>query len=187
MHLDGARLMNAVVARGITAAEWCQHFDTVSICFSKGLGAPGRLGARRHSRSDPPRARLRKLFGGGMRQAGILAAAALYALDHNITRLSEDHENAQVLAASFNSAEGFALESGPVMTNLVWVKIDASVGTAAEVAAFLRSRNILVTVIGTQVIRACTHLDVSRAEIEYAAGVIREIEPALISAMTLVY
>ncbi len=92
-----------------------------------------------------------------------------------------------MLADAFAATDGFALESGPVMTNLVWVKIDPSVGTAAEVAAYLRSRNILVTVIGAQVIRACTHLDVSREETEYAAGVIHEIEPALISAMTLVY
>ncbi len=187
MHLDGARLMNAVVASGIAAAECCQHFDTVSICFSKGLGAPVGSALAGTSEAIRRARRLRKLFGGGMRQAGILAAAALYALDHNIARLSDDHENAQVLAGAFDSAEGFALESGPVMTNLVWVKIDPSVGTAAEVAAFLRSRNIMVTVIGAQVIRACTHLDVSREEIEYAAGVIREIEPAMISAMTLVY
>ena len=187
MHLDGARLMNAVVATGVTAAEWCQHFDTVSICFSKGLGAP--VGSALAGTSDAIRRarRLRKLFGGGMRQAGILAAGALHALDHNITRLSEDHENAQVLASAFEAAEGFALDSGPVNTNLVWVKIDPSVGTAAEVEAFLRSRNILVSVLGPQLIRACTHLDVSREEIEYAAGVIRDIEPALISAMTLVY
>ncbi len=187
MHLDGARLMNAVVASGVTAAEWAQHFDTVSICFSKGLGAP--VGSALAGTSDAIRRarRLRKLFGGGMRQAGILAACALYALDRNIERLSEDHEHARMLADAFDGTEGFALESGPVMTNLVWVKIDPSVGTAAEVAAYLRSRNILVTVIGAQVIRACTHLDVSREEIEYTAGVIREIEPALISAMTLVY
>jgi threonine aldolase len=187
MHLDGARLMNAVVAGEHTASDWAHHFDTVSICFSKGLGAPvgsalaGTAEAIRRAR------RLRKLFGGGMRQAGILAAGALYALENNVDRLTEDHENAQLLADAFASTDGFALDSGPVETNLVWVKIDNSVGTAAEVAAFLRSRNVLVTVIGAQVIRACTHLDVSREEIEYAAGVIRDIEPALISAMTLVY
>jgi threonine aldolase len=187
MHLDGARLMNAVVASGVNASEWSQHFDTVSICFSKGLGAPVGSAVAGTSEAIRRARRLRKLFGGGMRQAGILAAAALYALDHNINRLSDDHENAQVLATAFEAAEGFALESGPVMTNLVWVKVDPSIGTAAEVAAFLRSRNILVTVIGAQVIRACTHLDVSREEIDYTAGVIRDIEPALISAMTLVY
>jgi threonine aldolase len=187
MHLDGARLMNAVVASGRAARDWALHFDTISICFSKGLGAPvgsalvGTADAIRRAR------RLRKLFGGGMRQAGILAAAALYALENNVDRLSEDHANARLLADAFSGTDGFALESGPVATNLVWVKVANSVGTAAEVAAYLRSRNILVTVIGPQVLRACTHLDVSREEIEHAAGVIRDIEPALISAMTLVY
>jgi threonine aldolase len=187
MHLDGARLMNAVVASGHRASAWAQHFDTVSICFSKGLGAP--VGSALAGSADAIRRarRLRKLFGGAMRQAGILAAGALYAIENNVIRLAEDHENAQLLADAVAGAEGFELEPGPVETNLVWVKIDNSVGTAAEVAAFLRSRNILVSVLGPQLIRACTHLDVTRPEIEYAAGVIRDIEPALISAMTLVY
>ena len=187
MHLDGARLMNAVVASGIQAHEWAHHFDTVSICFSKGLGAP--IGSALAGSADAIRRarRLRKLFGGGMRQVGIIAAAALYALEHHVDRLSEDHAHAQVLADAFAGTEGFALESGPVETNLVWVAVNPSVGTAAEVAAYLRSRGILVSVPGPQVIRACTHLDVTPEQVEYAAQVIREIEPALISAMTLVY
>ena len=162
MHLDGARLMNAVVASGHAASEWAQHFDTVSICFSKGLGAP--VGSALAGSADAIRRarRLRKLFGGGMRQAGIIAAGALYALEHHVDRLSEDHANAQVLADAFAGTEGFALESGPVETNLVWVAVDPSVGTAAEVAAYLRSRGILVSVLGPQVLRACTHLDVTR-------------------------
>jgi threonine aldolase len=187
IHCDGARLMNAVVATGHRASEWAQYFDTVSICFSKGLGAPvgsalvGSGEAIRRGR------RLRKLFGGGMRQAGILAAGALYALENHVDRLSEDHAHAQLLAEAFAGNEGFALDSGPVETNLVWVTVDQSVGTAAEVAMYLRSRNILVSVHGGQLIRACTHLDVSREETEYAASVIRDIEPAMISALTLVY
>ena len=182
-----ARLMNAVVASGHEAREWAQHFDTVSICFSKGLGAPvgsalaGSAEAIRRAR------RLRKLFGGGMRQAGMIAAGALFALENHVDRLSEDHANARLLADAFAGTEGFALESGRVTTNLVWVSVESSLGTAAEVAAYLRSRNILVTVIGAQVLRACTHLDVSREETEYAASVIRDIEPAMISAVTLVY
>ncbi len=87
-----------------------------------------------------------------MRQAGIIAAAALCALEHHVDRLSEDHANARLLADAFAGTEGFALESGPVETNLVWVAVDPSVGTAAEVAAYLRSRNILVSVLGTQVL-----------------------------------
>jgi threonine aldolase len=186
-HLDGARLMNAVVATGHPARDWARHFDTVSICFSKGLGAPvgsalaGSAEAIRRAR------RLRKLFGGGMRQAGILAAGALHALEHQVDRLEEDHRHAQILADAFQSTDGFAMESGPVETNLVWVAVDRSLGTAAEVAAYLRSRGILVSVLGPQVLRACTHLDVTRQQVELAAEVIRQIEPAMISAMTLVY
>ena len=187
MHLDGARLMNAVVATGRPAREWAQHFDTVSICFSKGLGAPigsalaGSTEIIRHAR------KLRKVFGGGMRQAGIVAAAALYALEHHVDRLAEDHAGAQLLAEAFQNTEGFALESGPVETNLVWVRVDPSLGSAAEVVAYLKSRGILVAALGSQVIRACTHLDLTRQDIEYAASVIRQVEPAMITAVTLVY
>jgi threonine aldolase len=186
-HLDGARLMNAVVASGCPAHEWGHHFDTVSICFSKGLGAPIGSALAGSSEAILRAKRLRKLFGGGMRQVGIIASAALYALEHHIDRLSEDHDHAQVLAQTFACTEGFALESGTVETNLVWVAVNPSVGTGAEVAAYLNSRGILVSVLGPQVIRACTHLDVTSEQVEYVARVIREIEPALISAMTLVY
>src|SRR5579872_4376734 len=98
MHLDGARLWNAVVASGVPAAEWSRHFDTVSVCFSKGLGAP--IGSALSGPRDfiTRARRVRKLFGGGMRQAGVIAAAALYALEHHIDRLAEDHRNAQVIA-----------------------------------------------------------------------------------------
>ncbi len=187
MHLDGARLMNAVVASGHEACAWAQHFDTVSICFSKGLGAPVGSALAGSAEAIGRARRLRKLFGGGMRQAGMIAAGALFALENHVDRLSEDHANARLLADAFAGTEGFALESGRVATNLVWVSVDGSVGTAAEVAAYLRSRNILVSVIGAQTLRACTHLDVSREETEYAAGVIRDIEPAMITAVTLVY
>jgi threonine aldolase len=187
MHLDGARLMNAVVATGRPAREWGHYFDTVSICFSKGLGAPIGSALAGSGEAIRKARRLRKLFGGGMRQAGIIAAAAIYALDHHVDRLQEDHAHARLLAEAFAGTDGFAMESGPVETNLVWIAVDHSLATAAEVAAYLRSRGILVSVLGSQVLRACTHLDVSREQAEQAAGVIREIEPAMISAMTLVY
>jgi threonine aldolase len=187
MHLDGARLMNAVVASGVRAQEWAQYFDTVSICFSKGLGAPIGSAVAGTAESIRRGRRLRKLFGGAMRQVGIVAAGALYALEHHVDRLSEDHTHAQILADAFAATDGFTLDCGPVETNLVWVSVDPSVGTAAEVAAFLRSRDILVSLPDTQVLRLCTHLDVTRDQVEYTADVIREIEPALISAMTLVY
>jgi threonine aldolase len=187
MHLDGARLMNAVVASGRPAREWGQEFDTVSICFSKGLGAPVGSALAGSDEAIRRARRLRKLFGGGMRQAGILAAAALYALEHHVDRLEEDHAHARMLGEAFAGTEGFALESGPVETNLVWVLVDRSLGTAGEVAAYLKSHGILVSVLGPQLLRACTHLDVSREQLEYAIDIIRQIEPAMVSAMTLVY
>ena len=187
LHLDGARLMNAVVSTGVPARDWAQHFDTVSICFSKGLGAPIGSALAGSGQLIRQARGLRKLFGGAMRQAGIIAAGALFALEHHVDRLAQDHENAQVLAEAFQGADGFSLESGPVETNLVWVSVDPSLGTAAEVAAYLRSRGIMVAVLGAQVIRACTHLDVTRDDVEYAASVIRQVEPAMVTAVTLVY
>ncbi len=122
-----------------------------------------------------------------MRQVGIIAAGALYALDNHVDRLSEDHAHARILADAFSGTDGFAVEAGPVETNLVWVAVNPSIGTAADVAAYLRSRGVLVSVPGSQVIRACTHLGVTREQVEQAASLIRQIEPAMISAMTLVY
>lgn len=188
MHLDGARLMNAVVASARPAHDWAQDFDTVSICFSKGLGAP--VGSALAGSADfIRRARtVRKVFGGAMRQAGILAAAALYALDNHVDRLAEDHEHARILADAFQETEGlFTLEFGQVETNLVWVNVDPSLGTGTEVANYLRSHGILVTSLESQTIRACTHLDVGREQILEAAAIIRGIEPALLSAAILVY
>jgi threonine aldolase len=187
MHLDGARLMNAVVGSGILAHEWARYFDTVSICFSKGLGAPIGSAVAGSSDAINDAWRLRKLLGGGMRQVGVIAAAALYALENHVHRLSEDHANAQILANAFASTEGFALESGPVETNLVWVTVNPSMGTAADVAAYMRSHGIIVSVPEPQTIRVCTHLDITTDQVKHAARLIREIEPAMITAMTLVY
>jgi threonine aldolase len=169
MHLDGARLMNAVVSSGIPAVDWARHFDTVSICYSKGLGAPVGSAIAGPTELIRKAHRLRKVFGGGMRQAGILAAAALHALDHHVERLAEDHRNAQVLARAVEKTPGLRLESGPVETNLVWIEVDPSLGTAQEVAAHLRSVGVLISALGPQVLRACTHLDVSSEDVEYAA------------------
>ncbi len=161
MHLDGARLMNAVVASGIPATDWGRHFDTVSICFSKGLGAP--VGSAIAGPRDLIKKahRLRKVFGGGMRQAGILAAAAIHALDQHVARLADDHANARLLAEAVEATEGLSLESGPVETNLVWIAVDPALGTAAEVVARLKAQGILISALGPQVVRACTHQDVS--------------------------
>lgn len=174
MHLDGARLWNAIVATGISAADWARPFDSVSVCFSKGLGAP--IGsALVGSREFVARARrIRKLMGGGMRQVGILAAAVLYALDHHIERLADDHRNAQVIAQAVADTPGLRLEPAEVDTNLVWFEIDRALGTAHDVAAELKEHGILVYASG-QTARACTHLDVSSADAEKAAEAIHAV------------
>lgn len=173
MHLDGARILNAVVASGIPAAEWGRYFDTVSICYSKGLGAP--VGSALVGSADVIHEahRLRKVLGGGMRQTGVIAAAALHALEHHVDRLAEDHANARLLAAAVEETPGLALESGRVETNLVWIAVAPALGTARELAARLHDEGILVSALGPQVLRACTHLDVSRADVERAAGALR--------------
>jgi threonine aldolase len=176
VHLDGARLMNAVVASGVPAAEWASHFDTVSICFSKGLGAPVGSAMAGTAATIKKAHRLRKVLGGGMRQAGIIAAAALYALDHNVERLADDHRNALVLSRAVEEAKGLRLESGPVETNLVWIAVEPSLGTAQEVAARLKADGVLVSALGPQVLRACTHLDVSREQVEFAAERLRALD-----------
>lgn len=174
-HLDGARLMNAVVASGTSARAWCEGFDTVSLCFSKGLGAPVGSVLAGSAKAIGEARKLRKLMGGGMRQAGILAAGALYALDNHVERLAEDHANARILADAFDGLEGFRLESGPVETNLVWVEVDPAVGTAAEIVARLKARGVLIAALGKQVVRACAHLNVSREDAETAAEEIRRL------------
>ncbi len=144
MHLDGARLWNAIVATNIPAAEWASHFDSVSVCFSKGLGTPVGS-ALAGSRDFVKQARrIRKLFGGGMRQAGILAAAALYALDHHIERLAEDHRNAQVIAEAIADVPSLRLDPPEVETNLIWFEVDPDLGTAKEVATALKQCGVLV-------------------------------------------
>ncbi|HKB42350.1 MAG TPA: low-specificity L-threonine aldolase [Gemmataceae bacterium] len=175
LHLDGARLWNAIVATGIPAATWGACFDSVSVCFSKGLGAPVGS-ALAGTREFVARARrIRKLFGGGMRQAGILAAAALYALDHHIERLADDHRNAQVIAAAIAHTPGLRLVPPEVETNLIWFRVDPELGTARDIAEALKQRGILVNASGPQIMRAATHLDVSAAQAERAAETIRQV------------
>jgi threonine aldolase len=175
LHLDGARLWNAVVASGIAARDWARHFDTVAVCFSKGLGAP--VGSAIAGPADLIQRghRLRKVLGGGMRQAGVIAAGALHALEHHVARLADDHAHAGILARAVTETEGLSLESGPVETNLVWIAVDPALGTAAELAGRLRAAGVFVAPLGPQVLRACTHLDVTRADVEYAAEQIRRV------------
>lgn len=168
-HLDGARLLNAVVATGIPADKWAQHFDTVSICFSKGLGAP--VGSALCGSADMIRRarRVRKVLGGGMRQAGIIAAGALYALDHHIERLSEDHEKARVLADAIRETPGLILDPDIVDTNIVIFQVDPQLGTAAEFVARLKEQGVLLYDVGRHRLRAVTHLDVTMEQVQAAA------------------
>jgi threonine aldolase len=177
-HLDGARLFNAVVATGIPAADWAQHFDTVSVCFSKGLGAPVGSALAGPRELIARARRHRKLFGGGMRQAGVIAAGALYALGHQIERLADDHELAQLFAAAVREVEGLELYPLEIDTNIVIFRVDPRLGTAAEFAARLKSQGLLTLPVGPNLIRAVTHLDVNRADVEQAGIILRAVAEA---------
>jgi threonine aldolase len=175
MHLDGARLWNAAVATGTPLREWSRLFDTVSVCFSKGLGAP--VGSALCGPKDfiALARRYRKIFGGAMRQAGVLAGAVLYALDHHIDRLTEDHANAQIVAAAVRDCPALRLDPPDVHTNLVWFTVDPAFGQATDVAGALKSQGLLVGVDPPGRLRACTYLDVSRADAERAADILSQV------------
>lgn len=172
-HLDGARLFNAVVATGISASDWAQHFDTVSVCFSKGLGAP--VGSALCGPEDKIKQarRRRKMLGGGMRQAGSLAAAAIYALDHHVERLAEDHAKAQLLAEAVRKSKNLALIADEVNTNIVIFTVDEKLGTAAEFCERLRGVGIRMNATAPQKVRAVTHLDVTKEQCADVADVLR--------------
>ncbi len=175
MHLDGARLWNASVATGISLKEYAGYFDSVSVCFSKGLGAPvGSLIVGSEEFIVRAR-RYRKLYGGGMRQAGILAAAGLYALENNIDRLAEDHRNARKLAEAVASLPGISVDLDSVQTNIVIIQIDGARYTASQVADVLKEHGILLLAIAPARLRAVTHLDVSEEGIDRAIKVFQEL------------
>jgi len=174
LHLDGARLLNAAAALGTPAAELAAPFDTASLCFSKGLGAPvGSVLAGSREAIDRAH-RLRKMLGGGMRQAGVLAAAALYALDHNVERLIEDHRNARMLAERLAEVPGLTVDLAGVQTNILMVDVNDPLPPAAAFAERLRGRGVLCLAIGPSRLRLVTHLDVSRADCERAVELFRD-------------
>ncbi len=174
-HLDGARLFNAVVATRIEADRWARHFDTVSVCFSKGLGAPVGSALAGPKEMIQEARRHRKLFGGAMRQAGIIAAGALYALENNIPRLAEDHANAQLLADAIRGIEGLTLTSDTVDTNIIIFRVDPTLGTASEFLARLHSAGVSVLAVSPTQIRAVTHLDVSEEQVRQAGEILRQV------------
>jgi threonine aldolase len=173
LHLDGARLFNALVATGQTAKEHGQVFDSISVCLNKGLGCPigsilmGPAAFIRQAR------RVRKAFGGGLRQAGFMAAAGIYALENNVARLATDHEHARRLGAALEKKD-FVRSIMPVVTNIVIFEVDQN-GCARELAQQLKEKGILAIAIAANQIRFVTHLDISPAMIDEAVAVIEQL------------
>jgi threonine aldolase len=175
LHMDGARLFNAVVATGASATEYAKHCTTVSFCLSKGLGAPAGslLATNDHDMIDRLR-RFRRMYGGGMRQAGILAAAGLYALEHNIARLKDDHDHAKRLATLLASIQTVTIDVKTVETNMLFFDV-ASSRPPAEVVAALKAEGVLINAVGGRTYRAVTHLDISADDIEKAGAIFSRV------------
>jgi threonine aldolase len=163
IHLDGARLMNAAVKQKLEVRQITTNFDSVSLCLSKGLGAPaGSLLCGSVSFINEAR-KWRKMAGGGMRQAGMLAAAGIYALQNNIKRLAEDHQHASLIAAELSGYQHIQVTRHPAQTNMVFITMEASM--AGDMAEFLRDQNILISPGATT--RLVTHLDISDKDVAY--------------------
>ncbi|MGB3300315.1 MAG: GntG family PLP-dependent aldolase [Phormidesmis sp.] len=181
LHLDGARFWNACVATGISEADYAAPFDTVSVCFSKGLGAPVGSALVGTAAQMQKARRFRKMFGGGMRQAGMIAAGALYALQFRRDRLADDHHNAQRLAQGLQNLPGIVIDPGAVQTNIV--NFDLSNKMADDVVKGLAQREIAVLATGPHKIRAVTNLMVNQAQIDRAIEAVRqEVCGTLVSA-----
>ncbi|MGW8195254.1 MAG: GntG family PLP-dependent aldolase, partial [Desulforhopalus sp.] len=163
LHLDGARLFNAAVKQKVAAREITKHFDSASVCLSKGLGAPvGSVLCGSRDFIEEAR-KWRKMCGGGMRQSGIVAAGALYALENNIERLAIDHQHAEELSNGLRRIPGLAVESSDAQTNMVFIALDGE--SAQELAGFLQKKHILINAGATT--RLVTHLDISDRDIVY--------------------
>jgi threonine aldolase len=173
--LDGARLWNAALASGQTVAELAAPFDVASVALSKGLGAPAgtMLAGPRDVMRDC--IRHRRMFGGAMRQVGILAAAGLYALDHHIERLADDHDNAKLIASRLRANRRVTLIADPPETNIVIFSLAPDAPDAAAVVIAARARGVLIVAFGARTVRAVTHLDVTRDECEQAASVLLDV------------
>jgi threonine aldolase len=168
-HLDGARIWNAGLASGVDVTTLCEPFDTVSVCFSKGLGAPVGSAFCGPRRLVEDARRFRKRWGGGMRQSGILAAGALYALAHHRSRLAEDHANARTLAELVARAPGARVDLASVQTNIVNIDVEAR---ADSVAARARDLGVLIHASGPSRLRAVTHLEVSSSDVRAATEIL---------------
>jgi threonine aldolase len=175
-HMDGARLLNAVAATGISASEYAAPFDSVWIDFSKGLGAPVGAALAGSGAFIQEAWRWKHQFGGAMRQAGIIAAGAVYALQHHVERLAGDNANAQTLARGLAAVDGIQVE--PVETNMVFFDVAGLGLTAEKFNALLMARGVRVSTLGGTRLRAVTHLDVSAAQIVETLSIIEQVAPA---------
>jgi len=176
MHLDGARLFNAIAATTLPPAAYAQHFDTLSVCLSKGLGAPvGSLLMMNDQTLLDKAKRLRRMYGGAMRQSGILAAAGIYALEHHIGRLKVDHDHAKQLARQLHQISTVRINPHDVDTNIVIFQVVGHrLGPPAIVAA-LKQEGVLINAIGNNSFRAVTHLDISSAMTEEACEIFTRV------------
>jgi threonine aldolase len=176
MHLDGARLFNAVAATTLPPASYAQNFETVSLCLSKGLGAPvGSLILTNDSALIDKARRFRRMYGGAMRQAGILAAAGIYALEHNTGRLKEDHDNAKRLARKLQQIPAVSINLQHVDTNIVIFDVVNHRLTPAALVHVLKQEGVLINSIGGTSFRAVTHLDISAKQIDEAAEIFARV------------
>ncbi len=176
MHLDGARLFNAVAATTLPPASYAAHFETVSVCLSKGLGAPaGSLLTSNDTTLIDKAKRFRRMYGGAMRQAGILAAAGLYALDHHVGRLKDDHDHAKKLARRLQQIPSVSINPQHVDTNIVIFDVVGHRLSPPALVAALKQEGVLINAIGGTSFRAVTHLDVSAKQIDKAADIFARV------------
>lgn len=174
LHMDGARIWNAATALGVPISDITAHVDSVSCCFSKGLGCPVGSALASDTATIARARRHRKMCGGSMRQSGLLAAAALYALDHHRTRLADDHANAKRLAELINEVPGLSCDAGATETNMVYFTLDPSLGGASAFCKQLDHAGLRVLDENPTLIRAVCHLDVSSEQIEQAGAILKE-------------
>lgn len=172
VHLDGARLWNACAATGSSPARFARHADTVSVCFSKGLGCPAGSAVAGDAETMHAARRYRKMLGGAMRQSGVLAAAALHALDHHVDRLTEDHARAQKLAEMIESAEGLTLRPADRRTNMVYFDVDPALGSAGAFCKRVDDR-VRMLAAGPTTVRAVLHLHVDDDALDRVAAALR--------------
>ncbi len=170
LHMDGARFWNACIATGISPKDYAAPFDTLSVCFSKGLGAPVGSALVGSAEKMSTARRFRKMFGGGMRQAGMIAAGALYALQHQFERLADDHQNAQRLARQLQGMKGILIDPDAVETNIV--NFEVTEFGAGEVVKALAKEGVAVLATGSHKIRAVTNLMVNAEQIDQAVDAI---------------